>query len=333
MSPPPVSTKNAASRKARRVVAVVAFDRISPFHLSVPCIVFDEEQPGVLASRYRLCVCAAESGRLRTTAGFDLGIGRGLGAIDRADIVVVPSWRDMNERPPDALLRALRRAHGRGACVVGLCLGAFVLAEAGLLDGRSATTHWYLAPHFKERFPQVRVKSDVLYVDEGNLLTSAGSAAGLDCCLHLIRRQHGAEVANLVARRIVIPPHRQGGQAQYIDQLLAKETDDRRFAAVLEFARGNIAAPLDLDTLARRASMSRRSFTRHFRKVIGTSVTRWLQEQRLTLAQRLLETSDSSIEHVAEAAGFGSAVSLRQHFARAFRTTPTAWRREFRGPR
>jgi transcriptional regulator GlxA family with amidase domain len=318
---------------APRSVAVVAFDRISPFHLSVPCIAFDEEAPGPLARHYRLRVCAAEPGRLRTTAGFDLGVRAGLRALARAQIVVVPSWRDLAERPPEALLEALRRAHRRGACVVGLCLGAFVLAEAGLLDGREATTHWYCAPEFARRYPRVRVRPDVLYVDEGDVLTSAGSAAGIDCCLHLIRRQCGAEIANQVARRLVVSPHRQGGQAQYIEQPLPSVPEGHRLAALLDWARANLHRPLDVDGLAARAAMSRRSFTRHFRRLTGTSLTKWLIEQRLALAQRLLETTDRPIDRVAEASGFGSGVSLRQHFAAAFDVSPSAWRREFRGER
>lgn len=292
---------------------------------------FDEERRGPLAERYRLVVCGAEPGKLRTTAGFSLEVERGLRALERAEIVIVPSWRDLEERPPEPLLAALRRAHRRGALLVGLCLGAFVLAEAGLLDGRAATTHWYCAGELARRFPKIDVRAGVLYVDEGDVLTSAGSAAGIDCCLHLIRRQHGAELANQVARRLVVPPHRQGGQAQFIEQPLPPAEGNERIGELLDWARGNLRRALDVDILAKRAAMSRRTFTRHFRKHTGTSVTRWVLEQRLAFAQRVLETSDQPIDRVAEAAGFGSAVSLRQHFAAAFGTTPTAWRRQFHG--
>ncbi len=321
----------AASTAALVTVAVVVFDQISPFHLSVPCIAFAEEQPGPLAQRYRVAVCAAEAGPLRTTSGFSLQVARGLRGLEAAQLVIVPSWRDVAERPPEVLLRALRRAHARGATVVGLCLGAFVLAEAGLLDGREATTHWHCAGELARRFPAVTVRADVLYVDEGDVVTSAGSAAGLDCCLHLIRRQHGAEVANAVARRLVVAPHRRGGQAQYIEQPVRSGEGDDKLGPLLDWARGNLRRALDVDTLAARAAMSRRSFTRHFRKLTGVSVTQWLLEQRLALAQRVLETTGQSIDRVAEAAGFGSSGSLRQHFTAAFHTTPTAWRRQFRG--
>ncbi|WP_394827644.1 helix-turn-helix domain-containing protein [Pendulispora albinea] len=314
-------------------VAVVAFDRISPFHLSVPCIVFEEEQPGLLAERYRLRVCSAEPGPLRVNAGFELRIERGLPTLSQADIVIVPSWRAIEERPPEALLQALRRAHRRGAIIVGLCLGAFVVAEAGLLDGRKATTHWHWAADFARRFPAVELQPDVLYVDEGDVLTSAGSAAGIDCCLHLIRKECGAEIANHVARRLVVSPHRQGGQSQYIEQPLPVVPHGHQLGALLDWARAHLDQPLDVDALASRVAMSRRTFTRHFRKVTGTSVTRWLLEQRLFLAQRLLETSDESIDAIAAAAGFGGAASLRQHFGAAYATSPSAWRRGFRGPR
>lgn len=316
-----------------RTVAVAAFERISLFHLSVPGVVFDEDVPGRAADRYRVRICSGEPERkvLRTSGRIALAVDAGPAAIARADVVVVPSWRGVEEPAPPALLDALLRAHRRGATIVGLCLGAFVVAETGLLDGRRATTHWAGASAFARRFPAVRIEPDVLYVDEGDVVTSAGTAAGIDCCLHLVRRHHGAEVANQVARRLVVPPHRQGGQAQYIAQPLPAATGDARFDEVLDWVRGHLADALDVDTLAARAAMSRRSFTRHFRERTGTSATQWILEQRLALAQRLLETGDEPVERVATAAGFGSSVSLRQHFVAAFATNPTAWRRQFRG--
>src|SRR5262245_430214 len=201
----------------QNTIAVVAFDGISPFHLSVPCLVF-EDRSDVGVPRFELLVCTAEPGALQTTAGFTIQVDLGLEAIRKASIVIVPSWHDALDPPPKALLQALQAAHRRGARIVGLCLGAFVLAEAGLLDGRPATTHWHVAAEFAQRFPKVLLQPDVLYVDDGDILTSAGTAAGIDCCLHLLRSQHGAEVANRVARRMVVAPHRQGGQAQYIEQ-------------------------------------------------------------------------------------------------------------------
>src|SRR3569623_102239 len=201
--------------KGRPRVAIVALDRSSPFHLAVPCAVFGEAAGG--EPLFDVRVCAGEPGELRTSAGFTIGTRHGLRGLDGADVVVGPTWRDPHVSAPAPLLAALQRAHRRGALLVGLCVGAYVLADAGLLDGRRATTHWHWAELFAERFPDVRVDPDVLYVDEGQVLTSAGTAAGIDCCLHLVRRLLGAEAAARIARRLVVPPHRQGSQAQYIE--------------------------------------------------------------------------------------------------------------------
>lgn len=310
-------------------VAVVAFDRISPFHLSVPCLVFGDFAPS--AQAYELRVCAAEPGPLRTTAGFELAVGHGLEALDSAQTIIVPSWRDPQERPPQVLLDALVAAHRRGALLVGLCLGAYVLAEAGLLDGRRATTHWALARDFAARYPQVRVEPDVLYLEDGSLLTSAGTAAGIDCCLHLLRQHWGAEVANKVARSLVVPPHRQGGQAQFIEQPLPATARDDRLADLLDWVRASLDRPHSLDSLADRALMSRRSFTRHFRQLTGGTLGDWLLAERLALSQRLLEGTDQPIDRIAGLAGFGSPVSLRYHFGRTFGVSPSHYRQSFRG--
>lgn len=317
------------STAATETVAVVAFDGISPFHLSVPCMVFGEDRTEAGAPRFRVQVCAPEPGELRTNAGFSLVVPHGLEAIRRARIVVVPSWRDDCSAAPPELIRALQAAHRRGATVMGLCLGAFVLAEAGLLDGRPATTHWKLAPAFAKQYPKVKLQPEVLYVDDGNVLTSAGTAAGIDCCLHLLRVRYGAETANRAARRMVVAPHRQGGQAQYIEQPVPATAERDRLAPLLEWLGRHLDRPHELDDLARRALMSRRNFTRRFRESTGTTVGQWVQNQRLALAQRLLETTDHPVERVATGAGFGSAVSLRKHFLSAFKVSPTAYRQQF----
>lgn len=311
----------------RLKVAIIAFDGITPFHLSVPCLVFGgmgTEAP------CDIVVCAADTGPLLTSAGFTLTPQAGLHALDDADIVVMPAWHDDCRPAPAPLLDALRRSRSRGATIVGLCLGAFPLAEAGLLDGRTVATHWAAARQLAQRHPAVRVDEDVLYVDEGDILTSAGVAAGLDCCLHLLRRLHGAEFANRVARRILIAPHRDGGQAQFIERPLPVSHSDSRVADVLDWVARHPQHDHTLDTLAARAAMSRRNFTRHFRQTTGTSFKQWLLSQRMVHAQRLLETSNVSIEVVAQETGFQTALSLRQHFRSALRTSPSAYRKQFR---
>lgn len=329
--PTPATPTPTPTTAAARRIAVVAFDRIIPFHLSVPCIVFGEPRPEGGVPPFELIVCAAEPGPLATTAGFTLNAPYGLDALEAADVVVVPSWRDAEEVPPSAMCDALRAAHARGATLVGLCFGAFVLAHAGLLDGRPATTHWAAADAFARRFPLVRFDPDVLYVDDGDILTSAGTAAGLDCCLHLLRRLAGTQAANYVARRLVVPPHRQGNQAQYVQQPVAARGRGDRLSSLLDWIRAHLDTPHTLDSLAQRALMSRRTFTRQFRLTTGATVSAWLLGERLARAQQLLETTDQPIDAIAQRAGFGSAASLRQHFVEAFRTSPSAWRREFRG--
>ena len=277
-----------------------------------------------------LLVCTQAPGCLQTTAGFGIDVRHGLEALAQADLVVVPSWHESLQPPAQVLLAALRDAQQRGACIIGLCLGAFVLAEAGLLDGRPATTHWALAGVFATRYPQVRLQPEVLYVDDGDVLTSAGTAAGIDCCLHLLRREFGAEAASRVARRMVVAPQRQGGQAQYVDTPLPVSSPGHRLSAILAWVGEHLDQPHSLDTLATRAVMSRRTFTRHFRQATGTTVGHWLAGQRLALAQQQLETTQRPIEQIALDAGFGSAVSLRQHFAAALGTSPSRYRREFR---
>jgi len=311
-------------------IAVIAFNHISPFHLSVPCLFFGENRDSIGIPAFHLTVCTAETGPVSTTTGFKISVDSALKALHTADIVIVPSWRDSTEIPPAAMLDALKAAHSRGAIIVGLCLGTFVLAAAGLLDGRKATTHWGWADQLQQMYPLVSVDAGVLYIDEGDVITSAGVAAGIDCCLHIIRRLYGAETAARLARRLVVPPHRQGGQAQYIEHPIRTPLPHDRFSEVLAWACSNLDQDLNIETLAARAGMSRRTFTRHFRQYTGTSTVAWLLEQRLELAQKLLETSGASVEVVAQKAGFGSALSLRKHFIRAFSISPGRYRKEFR---
>ncbi len=310
-------------------IAVLAFDGIGPLHLAVPCSVFGEDRRDAGVPRFNVLVCALGKTPLRTSAGFSVETRCSLAALRRAGTIIVPGWHRPYVVPPEPLLEALRRAHDRGVRLVGLCLGSFVLAAAGLLDGRPATTHWAAMEEFTQRFPRVRVDPNVLYIDDGDVLTSAGGTAAIDCCLHLLRRMCGAEIAHRVARRLVVPPHRQGSQAQFVEPHVRVVQSDR-MSQLLDWVVQHLDDIHSLETLARRASMSRRTFTRHFRQATGTTVGKWLVAQRLAFAQRLLETTDQSIEAVAGEAGFGSAVSLRQHFLSAFRTSPSLYRREFR---
>jgi len=311
-------------------IAVIAFDGITPFHLSVPSLVFGNVAANGELPGFDVQVCSIDKGTIRTSAGFRIVVDNDLRALKAADIVIMPSWYEDCRAAPPALLDALRRAYKRGARVVGLCLGSFPLAEAGLLDGRTATTHWEAADLMAQRFPEVKVDRDVLYVADEAVLTSAGVAAGLDCCLQLLRETCGAEMANRVARRLVIAPHRQGGQAQFIERPVPVSHSDNRFSQVLEWVSGHLEKEHSIDSLAERAAMSRRNFTRHFRQATGTSFKQWLLSQRLAHAQRMLESGDTSIEAVAMEAGFGTSLSLRQHFRSAFRTSPSAYRALFR---
>lgn len=310
-------------------VAVLALDSVVTFDLGVPCQIFGGRADlGVV--RYAAEVCGAVAGLVRTSNGFDLHVPSGLEALARADTVIVPGIEDVDAPVPAAVLAALRVAHARGARVASICTGAFVLAAAGLLDGKRATTHWQDAPLLAARHPLITVDPAVLYVDEGRVLTSAGIAAGLDLCLHLVRRDHGAAVANAVARRMVVAPHRSGGQAQFAERPLPNDP-----AGGLEATRGwmllRLAEPLSLERLAAHAGTSRRTFIRQFRAETGTSPLRWLVHQRVLLAQRLLEQGGEPLERLATRCGFGSALVLRQHFRRATGTTPLAYRLAFRG--
>jgi len=311
--------------------AVIAFNCVSPFHLSVPCIIFHPDANNSRIPDFKLKVCAADSAPVQTNAGYAIQATHSFAALKDAGTVIVPSWHDTAVLPPKALLDALRKAHLRGTKIVSFCLGAFVLAAAGLLDGRKATTHWKWAAELAERYPRIEVKPDVLYVDEGDIVTSAGCAAAIDCCLHLLRTQYGAEVANHIARRMVVPPFRQGGQAQFIEQPQFSSVTPDRLSLVMDWMTQNLATAHTLDELAERALMSRRTFTRRFRQMTGTTVGSWLLNQRLALAQRMLEMTDKPIEVVAEAAGFASPALFRRCFGEAFGIKPSVYRREFYG--
>ena len=310
-----------------RVVAL-APPGIAPFELGIVVEIFGLERPELdVPWWYELTVAAERPGPLRATAGgFGFFVEHGLEALETADTIVVPGWHG---EPSAAVIAALRAANERGARLVSICSGAFLIAATGLLDGGEAATHWRYASALAERHPEITVNADVLYVDAGSVLTSAGSAAGIDLCLHIVRRDHGSRVANAVARRLVIPPHRDGGQAQLIEAPMPAHPDDDPIASVMAWALERLHEPLDLDALAGRAYMSVRTFTRRFRKATGTTPGRWLLEQRVRASLALLETTNASIEAVAATVGFASAATYRHHFASIMQTSPSAYRRAF----
>ena len=314
-------------RRPHRVVAL-AYEGLSIFEFGIVVEAFALPRPELKVPWYRFAVCSLEPGPLRALGGVTVRARSGLGALRRADTIVIPGWRNAAERPPEILLSALRAAYRRGARVVSICSGVFVLAAAGLLDGRRATTHWRYAERLAARFPEIHVDPDVLYIDEGRVLTSAGSAAGIDLCLHIIRNDFGAEIANQVAKRLVVPPHRDGGQSQYVSMAVPRDAA-RGLARLLEWAQANLHRDLTVEALAAQAGMSARSFARHFRAETGTTPHHWLTHQRLLAAQHRLETSDESVDRIAEAVGIQTAATLRHHFRRRFRTSPTAYRKRF----
>jgi transcriptional regulator GlxA family with amidase domain len=307
-------------------------DGVAPFELAVACEVFGLKRPEIVDPwPYEFFVCSPDAPRVRTNMGFAIDGVRSLAALHRAETIIVPAWTgDASLRPPDSMTVALQRAYRRGARLLSVCSGAFALAHAGLLDGRRATTHWMYTERLARGFPLVAVDPDVLYVDEGQILTSAGTAAGIDLCLHVVRLDHGAEVANAVARRMVVPPHRDGGQAQFVEAPIAADDGSDPLAATLDWALEHLHEPLTVDVLARRALLSPRTFARRFRAVTGTTPLQWLLRQRILFAQRLLETTELPVEIVADRCGFGSAAVLRTHFKRLLDTSPMQYRRMFR---
>ncbi len=312
----------------RHRVAALVYDRLCTFEFGIVVEMFGLPRPELPVEWYRFSLCSLDDGPLRATGGVRIQARQGLTGLREADTIVIPGWRDPDEVPPASLLTSLRRAHDRGARLLAICSGAFVLAAAGLLDGKRATTHWRYADQLRARYPRIQVEPNVLYVDEGSVLTSAGSAAGIDLCLHVVRCDYGAEIANRVARRLVMPPHRDGGQAQYVAEPVARRPAGG-LSRVLDWALARLEQPLGLEDLAREAHMSVRTVARRFLQETGSTPHRWLTHQRLLAAQRRLETTDDSIDAVAAAVGFDTAMTLRHHFRRAYGTTPTAYRRRF----
>ena len=310
-------------------VAVLAYHGVSLFHLSIAGIVLGSAGSSSDEPYYEVCYCAEVPGMVRSDHGVNVEVSHGLELMQRSDIIIIPAWSDPLQPASEQLVRVLQQSDAQGKLIVGLCLGAFVLGDAGLLDGREATTHWIARDVFSQRFPKAHFRPEVLYVSAGNIITSAGTVAAIDCCLHLIRQGQGADVANRTAKLLVTPPLRQGGQAQYVEKPVPQLASDTRLSEVLEWAQANLHLALSLDTLADVAKMSRRTFTRRFKEAAGTTVSRWLNAQRVARAQQLLETTDLPIECIADEAGFGTSLSLRQQFSAQLGTSPSDYRKMF----
>jgi transcriptional regulator GlxA family with amidase domain len=317
-----------------RNVAVVVLDGFEPFELGVVCEVFGTDRTAEGLPGYDFAVVAGEPGPLRSSMGFTLDTPFGVERLAEADLVAVPAIAEGHprlerERYPEPLLAALRAAIARGGRVLSVCTGAFVLGAAGLLDGRRCTTHWRNVSELARCYPAADVDPSVLYVDADPVITSAGTAAGIDACLYLVRKEHGSRVANAIARRMVVPPHRDGGQAQYIDRPLPAAPADS-LAKVIGWMEGHLHQQVTVGQLAARAHMSPRSFARRFVQETGTTPLRWLTGQRILLAQQLLEETGETVDVIAERAGFGNATVMRHHFRIWRHTTPHAYRRAFR---
>ncbi|SMH60175.1 transcriptional regulator FtrA [Azospirillum agricola] len=312
------------------LVVALAYDGLCTFEFGVAVEVFGLPRPELGPDWYRFAVAALDPGPLRAMGGVRLLADGGLELLEAAGTIVIPGWRGAREPVPAILTEALRRAHARGARILSICSGAFVLAAAGLLNGRRATTHWRYAETLGDLYPAIRVAPDVLYVDEGNILTSAGSAAGIDLCLHLVRRDFGPEAANSVARRLVVQPHREGGQAQFIETPVPTAREGARLGPLLDHLRERLEEEHTLASMAERAGMSLRTFLRRFNALTGRTPGEWLLAERLARARALLESGETAVEEVATRAGFGSAATLRHHFRQRLGISPATYRARFR---
>lgn len=308
-------------------VSILVFDGFSPFHVSVPAIVFGDVLPDMCL--FDVTFCSLSPGIVKSSHGMQVMASRGLEALTEADLVVIPYWDRPETRPSDQIINALCAAKKSGTMLIGLCLGTYPLAYSGVLDGCRAATHWEQAEDFSIRFPRIELDPDALYVQDGLMLTSAGTGAGLDCCLHVVRQVHGGEIANRIARRMVIPPHREGGQAQFIERPVPFGTRDAKINQLLDRLLAQLSDPPGLDALAQELGMSRRSLTRHFHKTTGMSVGDWITSARMRRSQELLETTDISLEAIAAEVGYGSATALRQQFRTRYGVSPQAWKKSF----
>jgi AraC family transcriptional activator FtrA len=311
-------------------VVALAYDGLCTFEFGIAYEVFGLSRPEMGEGWYRFSVAGIEAGPLRAAGGLTVAVDRGLELLDEADLIIAPGWRAIDAPVPEALIAALRAAHERGARVMSLCSGVAVLAAAGLLAGRRATTHWRYVASIAERYPDIALDADVLYMDEGNILTAAGSAAGIDLCLHVVRGDFGPDAANSVARRLVVPPHREGGQAQFIAAPVPEEREGIRLGPLIEWMRERLAEEQPISLLAGKAGMSMRTFQRRFEATTGDSVGEWLLKERLRQARDLLEKELAvSLDDIAIASGFGTLATMRHHFRRRLGTSPSAYRKSF----
>jgi transcriptional regulator GlxA family with amidase domain len=323
-----LANRSPGPHAARRLVVVV-FDGVPLGIMSFAFGVFDMAVYYGATPDLDVRIVSGEQNAVLRSGGLACDVPHDLAAIRTADLIIVPNWRDPAESPPEPLLEALRAAHAAGARVAGLCSGAFVLAAAGLLDDRPATTHWALASVLGHMYPKIKVRAGELYIDDGDVLTAGGGAAGMDLGLHLLRALYGADMASRLARSMVVPPHRPGGQAQYIQSPVPEFDDEDPVSDALSWALGNLDQVLPIDQLARRAQMSRRSFDRRFREITGTAPGTWLNYQRVLRAQQLLESTRLPVEEIARCCGFSTAAALRPHFRRLVGVAPAAYRGTF----
>ncbi|TFW27237.1 transcriptional regulator FtrA [Duganella callida] len=312
----------------KHLVVALAYDRLCTFEFGCTVELFALERPELGVDWYDFAVCAVEPGPIRAAGGITIQAPYAPELLRRADTIVIPGWRDADEAPPPPLLDWLRAAHARGARLCSICSGVFVLAAAGVLDGQCATTHWRYADQLARRHPQITVEPDRLYVDNGQVITAAGSAAGLDMLLHLVRRDHGARIGNLVAQRLVVAPHREGGQAQFLPRPMA-QGEQGRLSKLMDWLRSHPERAHTVASMAGRAAMSPRTLQRQFQQATGLGPVEWLIRERVAIAKDMLEDPDVPLTQIAERAGFGSAESLRYHFRRLAATTPLAYRKRF----
>lgn len=309
------------------LITLVLYPNISPFHFSIPYMIFNLEVEE--HKLFDLKIVSIEKRKQESQDAITIKSDGGLELLEKADIIIIPGWHDLTKPPKPCLVNAVSQAYTRGAQIVGLCYGTYALAHIGILDGKKASTHWMAETDFKKRFPKITLDNNALYVEDNRVITSAGTAASLDCCLYIVRKLYGSKIANKIARIMVAPPHREGGQAQYIDHPIVTAAHNKQINTLLDYLRKNLTTSYTIDELAKRVSMSRSTFTRHFKKETGMTLVGWLINERLLHSKDLLEVSSLSIEKIAELSGFQNTTSFRQYFKKRYHVSPNTWRRTF----